>query len=220
MKLVMFSGGAPTPNRTLGREVMRFFGPRSKPLITFIPADEQGWEEDYANFRRKFASRRVRFACLLIEKPLSAKAVGELLASDGIFLGGGNTFHFLDKLRKRGLITKLREFAAKGGLLMGLSAGSILLTPTIHTASVPSFDADENWPGVTNLTAMGLVNFEFSPHYLADEKADDELREHSVRLKRPIYACTDGSGLVVNQGKVRAVGSVAVFSKGRKRILQ
>ena len=64
--------------------------------------------------------------------------LSELLKSDLIFLGGGNTFYFLKHLKSTGLIDELKTFAANGGVLCGLSAGAIIMTPHVHTASFPT----------------------------------------------------------------------------------
>ncbi|RZA09577.1 MAG: hypothetical protein EOP11_01305 [Proteobacteria bacterium] len=216
MNLVLYSGGRARDNRSLGQEVTKLLEHSSKPVLSFIPSDERDMEEDFAEFKAKFSSRRFRFRMVPIHEPLSPAAAKELLSSDGIFLGGGNTFYFLKTLRARGLLGRLKSYVKRGGLLMGLSAGSILMTPSIKTASVPSLDADDNYVGLTNLKAMGLVPFEFSPHYVPSREVDAELREYSARLDYPIYAAQDGAGIVVKNGKVRRVGGVAVFRGGRK----
>lgn len=60
-----------------------------------------------------------------------------------VYLSGGNTFHYPLHLRRSGLIHALRDFADRGGVLAGLSAGAILATPHIGLAAHPDFDRDE-----------------------------------------------------------------------------
>ena len=103
---------------------------------------------------------------------------------------------------------------------MGLSAGSILMTPSITTAAVPSFDSDENEVNLTNWKALGLVPFEFSPHYHFSKESDRELLEYSKVCSHPIYACRDGEGIIVQDGKIRFVGAVKVFHRGEKLRVQ
>ena len=219
MKLILYSGGGARDNRVLAKEALSLLENPS-PLIAFIPSDDQDLEEDFADFKRKFTGQKVRFLLVPIDEPLTPRRDKQLLKADAIFLGGGNTFYFLRNLRARGLITKLRAFVRRGGLLMGLSAGSILMTPSIDTASVPSLDADDNDVGVRNFSAMGLVNFEFSPHYRPDRRSDAELLRHSKKVKHPIYACADGNGIVVKGDSLTFVGDVKVFYRGRKYNVQ
>ena len=158
--------------------------------------------------------------CIPVDQPLTGEDEAALLASDAIFLGGGNTFYLLHALRERKLLGKLRAYVKDGGLLMGLSAGSILMTPNVSTAEVPGLDADDNDVGIKDYSALGLVPFEFSPHYEGGRRVDAELLSHSKRSKRPIYACADGEGIVVRDGTIRFVGRVTVFHRGHKYNLQ
>lgn len=57
--------------------------------------------------------------------------LGKLTAStiasvSAVYIGGGNTYRLLDKLRKSGTDQHLREFVASGGYLYGGSAGAII----------------------------------------------------------------------------------------------
>ena len=183
----------------------------------YIPAEGRGTLGEYRDFQRALKGPGFRrFRRVAIDRPLSPRAEAALFACDAIFLGGGNTFAFLKSLRERGLIPKLRAFAKRGGILLGLSAGSILLTPKIATAEVPSLDKDNNEVGLRNLAALGLVRFEFSPHYSRSVRADRELLRYSRRLSHPVYACADGEGIVVRNGRIRLIGNVKAFYRGRK----
>lgn len=221
MKLVLYSGGNGRENKVLVKEALNLLQDKPLPVITFIPADGEDSGYDFRVFKSKFKGARIgKFQCIPIDRKLSAKAIKDLFASDAIFLGGGNTYYFLKHLRENKLMPRLRAFVKRGGVLMGLSAGSILMTPSIMTAAVPVVDSDDNEVGLTNLKALGLVPFEFSPHYYRSKVVDTELKEYSKRLPHPIYACKDGQGIVVENGKVRFVGRVNVFHKGEKYTVQ
>lgn len=220
MKLVLYSGGSASSNRALFKEAQSQFLSRSQVTISFVPVESQYVEEDFRDFRSvvKGADPKQKWdlRCIAIDENFSKTKEKQLFSSDAIFLGGGNTYYFLKHLREKGLIAKLRAFVKRGGVLMGLSAGSILMTPNIVTASVPSVEADENDVGIQNLTALNLVPFEFVAHYEKTKKIDRELIEYSSHIKRPIYACTDGSGIVVKGKNLQFVGNVTVFYAGKK----
>jgi dipeptidase E len=221
MKLVFYSGGYGRENQALAAEVADLLGRKRGPVVTFVPNCSEDAEPDFRDCKRQLAGIGIRsFHCIPIDRPLSPEEEETLFSSDGIFLGGGNTFYLLHSLKERRLLNKFRAFVRKGGVLMGLSAGSIVLTPNVMTAQVPSFEADDNDVGLTDLSALDLVPFEFSPHYQQSRKIDAELLSHSKRIKRPIYACADGEGIVVRDGAVRFVGRVTVFHRGRKYSLQ
>lgn len=221
MNLVLYSGGFGRDNRALALEVDQLLRRKRNPVVTFVPTSSEDAEPDFRDCKRQLAGARIKkFHCIPVDRPLSEEQEETLFASDGIFLGGGNTFYLLKSLRDRRLLDKFRAFVMRGGVLMGLSAGSIVLTPNVATASVPSVEADDNDVGLTNLKALGLVPFEFSPHYEPGRRVDSELLEHSRRVKRPIYACADGEGIVVRDGAIRFVGRVTVFHRGQKYSLQ
>ncbi len=217
MNLVLYSGGFGRDNQALAREVSELLRKNRSPVVTFVPASSEDAEPDFRDCKRQLAGAGVKkFHCIPIDRPLSEEEEKRLFSSHGIFLGGGNTFHLMHSLRARRLVTKFREFVARGGVLMGLSAGSIVLTPNVKTAQVPSLEADDNEVGLKNLTALGLVPFEFSQHYEPSRKIDAELLSHSRQVERPIYACADGEGIVVRDGHIRFVGQVTVFHRGKK----
>ena len=221
MKLVFFSGGSARANRALASEFQGLLRAPS-PKIAFIPAHGEDWEDDYEAFKAEFfAYGYRRFECFVIDgEKLKPQAKKRLLQCDAIYLGGGNTFYFLKNLRTQGLLRPLKQYVQTGGLLLGQSAGSILMTPNIRTASVPSLDEDENDVGLKDLRSLGLVRFEFSPHYRSHRRADQELKEYSKKLPYPVYACADGNGIVVEGKKISFVGKVNAFVRGEKIILQ
>lgn len=217
MKLVLYSGGYSRDNQALAVEVADLLRKKRSPVVAFVPTCSEDAEPDFRDCQRQLAGVGIKkFLCIPIDRPLSVEDEEALFSADGIFLGGGNTFYLLKSIKERRLLNKFRSYVMNGGVLMGLSAGSIVLTPNVETAQVPSYDADDNDVGLTNLKALDLVPFEFSPHYEQSRRTDDELLSHSKRIKRPIYACADGEGIVVRDGSIRFVGNVTVFHRGHK----
>ncbi len=221
MNLVLYSGGFGRDNRALAQEVGELLQKKKNPVVTFVPGYFADSECDFRDFKRNLAGSGVKkFRCIPIDQPLSKADAETLFASDAIFIGGGNTFYILHHLRARRLLGKLRAYVKEGGVLMGLSAGSILMTPNVMTAQVPSLEADDNDVGLRDLNALGLVPFEFSPHYQPGRRVDAELLSHSKNVDQPIYACADGQGIVVRDGNIHFVGRVTVFHRGFKYALQ
>jgi len=85
-----------------------------------------------------------------VDKEYDEKKIEELLACDAIFLSGGNTYYFLNSLRKRKFLPKLREYVRIGGILIGVSAGSIIMSKTIDITTLH----DENTIGLKDYTAL------------------------------------------------------------------
>jgi dipeptidase E len=84
------------------------------------------------------------------------RAVGE---AEAIAVGGGNTFHLLERMYGTGLLDAVRARALEGVPYMGWSAGSNLACPSIRTTNdmpivePPSFGA------------LNLMPFQLNPHF-------------------------------------------------------
>ena len=135
-------------------------------------------------------------------------SVTELLNCDAIHLSGGNTFTFLAWLRQRGLSERLRNFALSGRVLIGVSAGAILLTPSVITAQLCGDELDSS---LNDHCALRLAPFHFWPHYNPELGISPEISAVISRTS-PIYACPDGSGILITGNKMDFVGHVTAFA--------
>ncbi len=216
MKLVLYSGGDEEDNKSLDKEVIKLVS-KKDPLFVFVPADiydgECGFEEMVARFKPLGVKRFLYFP---VDVPYDQVLLKEVLSSDIIYLGGGNTYYFIKHLRKTGFFTELQKFSKRGGVLAGISAGAIMMTPNIDTAGYPAFDCDDNDDDVTNFRAMGLVHFEFFPHYKNSDRYDKELKKKSKKKQHPLYALPDGSGIIKDKEKLSFLGKAWCFYKGEK----
>lgn len=216
MKLVLYSGGSEDANRYLNQRALDLTHVKS-PKVTLIPSSSYDAEDDFKFFVQEFSELGVqRFMHFCVDIPYTKTLLQEVLKSDLIFLGGGNTFYFLKHLKKAGMFEHFKKFLKRGGVLCGLSAGAIVLTPHVHTATFPHFDRDDNPFGMKNLSAMRLVNFEFFPHYKNSKRYDAELLHHSKKSKLPLYACADGGGIIIEGEQISFVGKSHQFHKGKK----
>jgi dipeptidase E len=137
-----------------------------------------------------------------------------LLTADAIHLSGGNTFYFLYRLRARNLSDLLRQYVTQGGVLVGVSAGAILMTPDIRTSLLcgdmtPSETIEPN--------GLGLVDFAFVPH-LGRFGTMANLESFSKQNHIMIYACPDNAGIVVEDDCVQCIGDVVTI-KDRAAVL-
>jgi len=219
VKLVFYSGGDEKENHELDFECLKLIDSPS-PTLTYIPSSSYDGENEFRDFVEHYRAFGVtRFLYFPVDVPQDKVLLSEVFGSDLIHLGGGNTYYFLKYLRLRGLLPFLREFALSGGVLSGLSAGAILMTPNIHTASYPHFDRDENEEQIKNFKAMNLVKFEFFPHYRNSSRYDKELLRASRKGLWPLFALPDGSGIVREEDKMTFIGRAWCFHNGVKTLL-
>ncbi|MGH7339555.1 MAG: dipeptidase PepE, partial [Candidatus Rokuibacteriota bacterium] len=137
---------------------------------------------------------------------------------DGVFVGGGNTYALLDRVRAAGLIEAIQERARSGMPYAGASAGANLAGPTILTTN------DWNVVALARFDALGLVPFNVNPHYLEADPAmaphsetrDDRIREYHVVNANPVFGVEEGTWLRVEDALavVGGRGRVKVFARG------
>ena len=85
------------------------------------------------------------------------KAIEEASA---IVVGGGNTFHLMYELQKRGLVELIRRKVMDNTPYIGWSAGANIACPTICTTNdMPIIEPE-------SFEALKLVPFQINPHYL------------------------------------------------------
>lgn len=118
-----------------------------------------------------------------------------------VFISGGNTFHLLDQVRKTGFDVWLKQ-NIENIVYVGVSAGSIIMTPTISIAPVDN--GDENLPQITNVTGCNFVDFEVSPH--TPEMVSVAANEtYAESIQNKLYAYNDRSALCVVNGKLKII---------------
>ncbi|MDO9181430.1 MAG: Type 1 glutamine amidotransferase-like domain-containing protein [Bacteriovorax sp.] len=219
MKLVFISGGSGEDNFYLNQRALALTNVK-KPKLSFIPSSSDVADVTFKSFVKEFSMLgRFSYNSFCVDAPYSQSELVDLLQSDLIYLGGGNTFHFLHHLKKNHMFGHLQEFLKKDGVLCGLSAGAIVLSPNINTANFPSFDRDENLIGLKNLKGMGLVNFEFFPHYTNAKRYSDEFVAYTEKSKFPFYASFDGSGIIIEDKHITFWGKNYLFYQGKKIIV-
>ncbi|PIQ29256.1 dipeptidase PepE [bacterium (Candidatus Blackallbacteria) CG17_big_fil_post_rev_8_21_14_2_50_48_46] len=118
-----------------------------------------------------------------------------LLAAEGVFTGGGNTFLLVHSLQTRELMAPLREKVLAGMPYMGSSAGSNIACPTLKTTNdmpiiqPPSFET------------LNLLPLQINPHYLdpqpdsthMGESREDRIREFHQLNTSPVLGLREGA---------------------------
>ncbi|MDB2447283.1 peptidase E [bacterium] len=186
------------------------------PKITFIPSHHENDGEHYGEFKHRFDRLgNPKHYYLPVDSEISKSSLLKAMDSDMIYLDGGNTYYFLWHLKKSGMLDLLEDFVREGGVIAGTSAGGIILTPDIRTAGFPEFDKDDNWVGLNDISALGVVGFEFFPHFSPHERYVKELARKSEETNMPIYAAPDGGGIWVHGKKIIFYDNCFSFFDGK-----
>jgi dipeptidase E len=220
MKLVFYGGGHAVENVSLDKQLLKLIKSKN-PLITYIPSCSIYGETDYIDFVEQYYRFGIkRILNFPIDRGIDAIMKRAIFKSDVIHLSGGNTYYFLKHLKRTGLLQDLKKYVANGGILTGLSAGGILMTPNIDTAGFPEFDRDENEENIKNFKSMSLVKFFFFPHYRNSVRYDKDLLSYSRKVERPVYAVPDGSGIIVENDNLIFHNKIFCFYKNKKILMR
>ena len=113
---------------------------------------------------------------------------------DCIFVCGGNTYYLLSKLKEFGLDNKIIRAIEKGTVYVGVSAGSVVTSPTIdHICFL-----DENDTGLINFHALELIDKYVVPHY---EKSFN----NQLISDKPFVCITDESAILYENNMVTII---------------
>jgi dipeptidase E len=193
-------------------ELFDFLG--STRRIGFVTAASLGDEEAYHEIAQGALAPEV-----LVEHIRWDRDPFPTLARvDAVFIGGGNTYALLRRLRRAALLEPLRERVRAGAPYIGTSAGSNVAGPNILTTN------DWNVVGLTAFDALGLVPFNVNPHYLETDAAmapgsetrDMRIAEYHVIRDNPVVGIEEGAMVRVEDelSTVRGTARAKVFRRG------
>lgn len=119
---------------------------------------------------------------------------------DVVFVSGGNTFYLLDQYRKTGFGNWLTS-NLENKVYVGVSAGSIVATPSIEVATIEP--SDRNTVNLQDLTGMKFVNFEVEPH--CEGERFSIIKQYAERKSVNVYAIDDFTAVQVNDADVNVI---------------
>jgi len=120
--------------------------------------------------------------------------------AEAIFIGGGNTFVLVNQIYRYKLHQAIREAVSNGCRYMGTSAGTNVAGLTINTTN----DMPIVYP--PGFEALGLVNYNFNPHYLdpdpnskhKGETRQTRIKEFHAQSTIPVVGLREGSWIEVS----------------------
>jgi len=170
MKFLLTSAGLST--LVIKNKFLNLIGknPNDISLVFIATAPDLEENKNYVDKDKKiFSGMGVKIKELDLKNKTEELLKAELKDIDAVFVEGGNTFYLLYWVHKSGFDKVLKEFLDRGGVYVGASAGSILVSPSIETCGWKGGDR----AGVVkldNLDGLKFVNFSIYPHFEEDQK--------------------------------------------------
>lgn len=214
---IMILSGVDTSDNTAALKYINEKYPKLKK-VCYIPAEFEDSTDEVKQALKDFKKhvKVKRFELAVLENEKSKTVKDKINESDILFLGGGNTFHFFDQIQKHKLSSTLKKYLSEGKLIVGLSAGGIVLSPSLMMACFPSKDADDCNVDRKDFKALKLLPFEICPHYKASQNMVKDLLAYSSLHAPPLYALRDGEFISVGSEGAYFSSKTDLFFHGEK----
>ena len=218
MRALLHSGGLLLRPEGL-QEIADFLGPvRRVALVTAASMHDEA--ATFARFQSFVSPPPPAGAGLeLLHLRWNDRPLETLAEAQALFMGGGNTYALLQRLRQSGLLGAIRQRVLAGMPYLGASAGSNVAGPTILTTN------DWNVVGLDRFDALRRVSFNINPHYketdptmaAGSETRDERIAEYHVVNSNPVVGLEEGALVRVEDGVVAARGTarVKIFRRGQ-----
>ena len=220
MKLLLTSAGL--KNKTLAKAVLDLVGkPAEEIHLAFIPTamnparGDRGW---FIDNLYEIKQQNYKFIDIVDISALPREVwQPRLETADVLIFSGGVPPHLMRWLNESGLKYLLPEFL-KTKVYVGISAGSIIMSPTLMLASDDHKLLYKEKFGYEVNDGLGYVNFYIRPHFNDPKKPKSQkefLEEFAKKFPHTIYAIDDGMAIKVIDGKVEVIGEgeYVVFNK-------
>ncbi len=203
MKLFLTSAGL-VPETT--ETFLEFLGKKPEETrVCFITTASHS-EED-KSYVEKDRKRLIELGFQVTEVDLkqeNEESLREKLKNfDVVFVEGGNTFYLLKYVKESGFDKALKPFLDRGGIYVGVSAGSYIAGLDISPTQWKHAE-DKNIVGLKDLRGLGLINFAIFSHYKPEHESI--INENKHRIPYLVIALTDSQAILVENGKTKFVG--------------
>lgn len=124
---------------------------------------------------------------------------------DGVYIPGGNTFDDFFIYNQLGLLKKVKELAEKGKLIIGTSAGGILLCPTVLCAQFADVNRFEGI--INNFDGLGLFPYLVKPHSEMWLDSYDVFKDFAKEQQKNMFLIPDEAFVYYNDGKITYINN-------------
>lgn len=182
------------------RELLRSLTGKKNPRILYVPSVRSARSKVFEEKKSYYTKLGFPEVTLLEPEDLTTEDCQKALSSaDVVHLSGGEVIAFAQRLKQTGCDELLREFVNRGGVILGVSAGAMILSNSFKTATL--FRERGEFFG------LGLIDFEIVPHDEEHFPRRDLLEKFAIEKSVSLYAMNDGDVVVVHGKKVRTLGA-------------
>ncbi len=203
MKLLLTSAGF-EENLKIGKKFLELVDKKPGNIKIFLvtvqeKASDKKWLKRYFSNFKKIGINKDNVRIFSFDGKVKNN---DLNGFDVIFVCGGNTFVYLDKIRKTRLDKAINNFTKKDGIYFGISAGSYVACPTIEMANWKH--QDRNIINLKDSKALNLVPFLLWVHF--KKEYGTIIKEAAKKTKYPVIALNDKQAVLVRDKEIKIIG--------------
>ncbi len=158
--LLLSSAGFLNPK--IAEKVVEIMGTPDSKKVAIITTAAEGKETNKYSVLAKNQLGQMGFKTIdFIDLELDGEKSVE--GYDMVYVCGGNTFKLIKFIRESNFKAEIINLLHKGGLYFGVSAGSLIVGPSIKI--VNEVNPDNNDVGLSNMSGLNIIKEIIFPHY-------------------------------------------------------
>lgn len=175
--LLLTSTGLSSPN-VLNKFLEIIDGTKNKQVAIVTTAAEGKETNKYSQLANK---QFVDLGFSIVDfVDLETDPAKDLSMYDVVYVCGGNTFKLLKFARVANFKNSVESLLKKGGVYIGVSAGSIIMGPSVEIAN--EVRPDPNTVGLSDFTGFGIINTTVMPHYSPEIEEQVKIFENKYNI--------------------------------------
>ena len=210
MKTCVLIGGGnntdsrlPYENETIDKEIVKLVK-KENPIFLFIGLASNNSDSNYDQIKKYYQKLNCHTEYLkkknIINNPDIVK--NKIQRADIIYIGGGDTIKLLDTIKEYKIEPLLRDAYEKGTILVGKSAGAILLSNKGFSDSYILRGEKDTYEFIDGLNFINVI---ICPHYHQEEKKTKELEQELLHEKKEVIGLENNTAIIFSDNKKRII---------------
>lgn len=193
-KLFLTSTGLSSEN--VAKRFQSFFTDPGTHAVAIVTTAAEGKEQNkYSQLAKKqfeeMGFTKIDFIDLETEPATNFSSYGV------IYVCGGNTFKLLKFAREANFRSSIDNLLKRNGVYIGVSAGSIIVGPSIDIAN--EVEPDPNDIGLEDLTGFNITNLVILPHY--SPEVEEETKTFETKYGVNVERLNNSQAVLIENGE-------------------
>ncbi len=180
---------------------------KANPNFLFIGLASSFSDSYYDTMKRIYKDLGCTCAYLKKKNILNNRDIVEKKISDAdiIYFCGGDTIKLVNDLKEYDLVSLLKKAYDNGTILVGMSAGAIMLSKEGYSDSLKLRDEADKY---TFVEGLDFIDIAICPHYSNVVGKKEELKEDLKGTDKKVYSLDNGTALISIDNNISFISSI------------